>query len=146
MPPGELIAEPPSLIEIRRVDNRGRGGRGVFARRDIPAGTLIERAPVLVLRADQIFPTDGSVGAAPQLTWYVFDWRAEADDEDYVAVALGYGSLYNHRILANARWERVGADLIEFTAHRDIPAGREVTINYHGEPGDAEPVGFETHE
>ena len=62
--------------------------------------------------------------------------------EDVVAVALGYASLYNHDWPANARWGRIAPDLMEITAHRDIPAGAEITINYHGEPDDPSPVTF----
>lgn len=72
---------------------------------------------------------------------YVFDWRAIR--EAHVGLALGYGSLYNHRIFANATWTRVAPDLLDIHAHRDIAAGEEITINYHGTPGDPEPAAFE---
>ena len=123
------------LIELRRVTGRGRGGRGVFARVDIPYGTLIEHAPVLLVPAAEV------VGIGGVLSWYAFDWRGVNGREE-VAVALGYASLYNHAWPANAAWERVAPDLIDITAHRDIPAGREILINYHGEPDDPSPVNF----
>ncbi len=82
------------LLEVRRVDNRGLGGRGVFARRDIKAGKILETCPVLVLPADELFgPDDGR--RTPKLVWYSFDWRPITEKE-HVALALGFGSLYNH--------------------------------------------------
>ncbi len=149
MPEQECVAVQSSLIEVRRVEDRGRGGRGVFARHDIPSGTLIERAPVLLVPASHVYETmpDGRV-RCPSLTWYVFDWRFDDapkhkfGSNDHIALALGYGSLYNHDWPANARWQRVVPDLLEVTAHRDIPAGREITINYNGEPDDPEPMDF----
>ena len=136
------IAMQTGLVEVRRATDRGRGGRGVYARVDIAKGTLIERAPVLLVPSAQVFYRKSERDPPPRLTWYVFDWTGVCK-RDYVAVALGYGSLYNHRIRCNAEWDPVPPDLIEFRAHRDIAAGEEVTINYHGEPGDAEPVKFE---
>ena len=143
------VAVQTPLIEVRRATNRGRGGRGVFARKNIPRGTLIERMPVLLMPATHVYEEmpDGRV-RCPALTWYVFDWRfddapkTKFGPDDYVGLALGYGSLYNHAWPANARWERVAPDLLEIAAHRDISAGDEITINYHGEPDDPEPVDF----
>jgi SET domain-containing protein len=124
----------PTRVEIRRSPQRGRG---IFACTDIAAGTLIERCPVLIVPASQVLDHH----PPPVLSDYVFDWRDVAGDAS-VAIALGYGSLYNHDWPANAKWEPVAPDLLEIIAHRDIPAGREVTINYHGEPDDPEPARF----
>ncbi len=127
-------------LEVRRIDHAGLGGRGVFATVPFAKGLLIERCPVLVLPANEIFAADGA--PATRLTSYVFDWRDIAGGE-FVGLALGFGSLYNHRILANATWTAVSPDLLEIHAARDIAAGDEVSINYNGEPGDAEPAPFE---
>ena len=131
----DAIALPSPLIEVRRAAGRGRGGRGVFARVDIAHGTLVERAPVLLVPAAEMH--DDAL-----LSWYDFDWR-NVNGRDEVAVALGCASLYNHGWPANATWEQIAPDLIEITAHRDIPAGGEIFINYHGEPDDPEPFNFE---
>ena len=133
----DAIALPSPLIEVRRASHRGRGGRGVFARVDIAYGTLIERAPILLVPADEIVRVGGL------LSWYAFDWR-DVNGREEVAVALGFASLYNHAWPANAAWDRVAPDLIQITAHRDIPAGGEIFINYHGEPDDPSPVNFPT--
>lgn len=121
---------PTDLVEVRRV--RGKG-RGVFARRWIAAGEVIERAPVVVL-PESVLWHDG--GPTP-LACYAFLWGAGT-----VALALGYGSLYNHSYRPNARYDDVAPRTKIFTALRTIAAGEEITINYNGDPEDREPVGF----
>jgi uncharacterized protein len=116
-------------VEVRRV--RGKG-RGVFARRPIEAGEVIETCPVLVLPAGAVEDVSAAIGS------YVFEWgRGE------LALALGYGSLYNHSYRPNARYEGLAGRIKVFTAIRDIAAGEEITVNYNGEPGDETPVEFE---
>ncbi|MGE3819259.1 MAG: SET domain-containing protein [Isosphaeraceae bacterium] len=121
------------LVEVRLVKGKGRG---VFARRAIRKGDVIERVPVLVLAVDQI--KDAAVWG--EVANYVFQWG-----EGTVALALGYGSLYNHSYRPNARYDD-GARQKVFTALRDVAAGEEITINYNGDPDDPEPVGFEVLE
>lgn len=57
--------------------------------------------------------------------------------EDKVAVALGYGSIYNHGDPANVR-HAPDADVsaMMFVAARAISAGDELTINYNRPLGD----------
>ncbi len=122
------------LIAVKRVKGKGRG---VFARRAIREGEVIERVPVLVLRLEEIQDSDGWTG----LAGYCFLWG-----EGTVALALGYGSLYNHSFDPNARYDDEGSQRKVYTAIRDIVAGEEITINYNGEPTDRSPVGFEVVE
>jgi SET domain-containing protein len=131
------------LIEVRRAENRGKGGRGVFAVRDISAGTVFERVPVLLIPRNQVFAAEpGAPAPSPTISWYVFDWEGMTK-RDYVALALGYGSIYNHSYEPNARYRREPPDMLEFVALRDIGAGEEILINYHGEADDRRPVDFE---
>jgi SET domain-containing protein len=123
---------PSDAIEVKQV--RGKG-RGVFARRPIEAGEVIETCPVLVLPAGSVEDFSAGVGA------YVFEWG-----RGKLALALGYGSLYNHSYRPNARYEDLGDRTKLFTAIRDIAAGEEITVNYNGEPEDQAPVGFEVVE
>jgi hypothetical protein len=132
------------LIEIRRADNRGRGGRGVFAVVDIASGTVIERAPVLLLPKSQVFGDSDVARRMAHLSWYVFEWTGITKRE-YVALALGYGSIYNHSYTPNAGYTRVPPDMLEFTAGRDIAAGEEILINYHGAADDPRDVYFDVH-
>ena len=108
-------------------------GRGVFATRQIQRGESLERAPVLVIPAHQLPALDQTM-----LYDYYFGWNDDA------ALAMGFGSFYNHAIQPNAGYEYRHEELvIEFTALRDIAAGEEITIHYNGDPGDASPVWFQ---
>lgn len=123
-----------SLIEVKRT---ARKGRGVFARRFIPEGTVFETVPVIVLPIEEILEScDNSV-----LARYVFDWGRGT-----MALALGFGSLYNHSYTPNARYDDEGVQTKIFTALQDIHPGQEITINYNGHEEDQTPVGFEVRD
>src|SRR3954454_18101685 len=119
------------LIEVKRVKGKGRG---VFARRTIRKGELIERVPMLVMPAGE--SREGSV-----ISDYCFAWGRGT-----VALALGYGSLYNHSFRPNARFDDVGPQTKAFSALRDIKPGEEITVNYNGEPRSRKSVWFEVIE
>jgi SET domain-containing protein len=121
-------------VEVKRVKGKGRG---VFARRAIAEGDVIESCPVLVVPSGDICQGD---------TWtrlgdYCFEWG-----EGTMALVLGYGSLYNHSYQPNARYEDVAGPTKLFVALRDIARGEEITINYNGEPDDQTPVWFDVIE
>ena len=61
------------------------------------------------------------------------------------ALALGYGSLYNHSYRPNARYEDVGPRTKSFLAIRDI-GGEEITVNYNGKPRSRTAVWFDVVE
>jgi uncharacterized protein len=117
-------------IEVKRVKGKGRG---VFARRPIRDGELIERVPVVVFRSKDVMDGEAWTG----LAGYCFHWG-----KGTLALALGYGSLYNHSYRPNARYDDLGGQIKEFIAIRDIEPGEEITVNYNGEPEDESPVGF----
>ena len=119
-------------VEVKR--SRGKG-RGVFARRAIRKGEVFETCPVLVVPAAAI--EDYSAGFGP----YVFEWG-----EGKVALALGFGSLYNHSYRPNARYDDVGPQTKEFTALRDIEPGEEIVVNYNGNPRSRTAVWFDVIE
>jgi SET domain-containing protein len=127
-----MALTPSPFIEVRRTENKGRG---VFARSPIPAGTVFERAPVLVIPAVEIDENPYDT----VLTRYCFQWG-----RDTVAVVLGFGSLYNHSYRPNAYYRDRRSRIKEFVALRDIARGEEITINYNGSPCDASDVGFRT--
>jgi hypothetical protein len=108
----------PTLV-IRTVSGMGRG---VFAGWPFRARELIEVCPVLVLPPGTEEKDLVGLGA------YVFVWGAA---EDRLAIALGYGSLYNHSADPNAEFEhRHGRREIAFRATRDIGAGDQILIDY----------------
>lgn len=118
------------LIKVKRIKGKGLG---VFAQKEIPKGTIFERVPVLVM------PEEDSYDA--YLADYVFEWG-----KNTVAVALGYGSLYNHSYKPNACYQDAHGKTKEYLALRDIEKGEEITINYNGDPKDKSPMHFDVHE
>lgn len=119
------------LIEVRRSPGRGRG---VFARKFIAAGSIIERVPMLVFPAHEIHLN----GNPTTLYHYCFEWGQET-----VAIALGYGSIYNHSYSPNARYDDIAQRTKVFSAIKNIRPGEEITINYNGDPDDGSPMEFE---
>ncbi|MCA9079499.1 MAG: SET domain-containing protein-lysine N-methyltransferase, partial [Planctomycetaceae bacterium] len=118
------------LIEVRKTRLRGLG---VFARADIPEGTVIERVPLLAVTWDQI--------AESELQHYVFAWNKR-----HTVIALGYGSLSKHSYTPNACYQDASPRTKLFIALRDIAAGEEILVNYNADPADLSDVGFAVHE
>ena len=119
-------------LEVREVAGKGRG---VFARRGFAPGTLIERCPVIGLDEEHWEHVDRTV-----LEAYCFKWGKLLERP---AVALGYGSLYNHSFEPNAHYVRVLAlHAIDFIALREIMSGEEIKVNYNGDPFDRTEVWF----
>jgi len=59
---------------------------------------------------------------------YYYLW---GEGHDTCAIALGFGSLYNHSTHPNAEFiPDYSDDTIIFTALRDIAAGEEITVDY----------------
>ena len=97
-------------------------GRGVFTAEPIARGEVIEVCPALVLPPEDFERIHGS-----HLHDYYFLWEGEG----VTALALGYGSLYNHAEPNNADYEMdFDAATITVRAVRDIAAGEEVCIDY----------------
>lgn len=106
-------------------------GRGVFCKSRIKAGSLIETSPLLVLTA-QDYPAITHT----KLTDYIFHFDKE---KRLTALALGFGSLYNHALYPNATYEIDHVDrVIRYCASENISAGKEICINYDGSPGSEE--------
>lgn len=129
-----MVLSQSDSVEVKRVKGKGRG---VFARRPILEAEVIEEVPVIVLPIDEIRDANDWYG----LAGFCFLWG-----KGTVALALGYGSLYNHSYRPNALYEDVGPQTKVFRALRDIAPGEEITVNYNGEPTDRSPVGFEVVE
>ena len=140
-----VICQHSNLIEVRRLENRGRGGRGVFATVDIAEGTLIERAPVILIPSAQVMGDSPQAKRSARISWYIFS-RDGVAKRNYSALALGYGSLYNHSFKPNARYTPIAPDLMEFHSLRTIAAGEEIFINYNGDPANQTPMDFDVHQ
>ncbi|NJN35358.1 MAG: SET domain-containing protein [Saprospiraceae bacterium] len=113
------------------------GGRGVFTGAPIFKGDIIEICPVIVLKSGEKDILDKTT-----LYDYYFLW---GDEQEESALALGFGSLYNHFCPSNADYHMDFEEhTIEVFAVRDIKIGEEITINYHGDPLDDAPTWFMT--
>jgi SET domain-containing protein len=72
---------------------------------------------------------------------YYFLW---GDEENQCAIALGFGSLYNHDYEPNARYfVDPEEETMEIYAIREIFPGDEITVTYNGHPDDKSLVWFE---
>ena len=97
--------------------------RGVFCAHPLTTGDIIEICPVIVLPTKEIDLLSHS-----RLFEYYFLWDKQLDK---CAIALGYGSLYNHSVSPNAEFTPdYGDDTIIFTALQEIEAGEEITVDY----------------
>ena len=110
-----MIPIPP----VYTAETRTPLGRGVFAGRDFEPGETVEAAPVVLLDLKtQPFPA-----AVRRLA---FNWS-----KTHVALALGFGSLYNHSDQPNLIFKRDVENLtITFSTLREIEPGEQLTISY----------------
>lgn len=111
-------------------------GRGIFAARNIKQDEFIEESPVIII---------------PKVEWqqmsecvlmnYIFRWNEDK------ALALGYGSLYNHSYTPNVGYfTNIENQSIDFYAMKDICEGEELMVNYNGDPEDQSPLWFDVLE
>ncbi|HOJ50416.1 MAG TPA: SET domain-containing protein [Spirochaetota bacterium] len=106
----------------------------MFAIEKIKEGEIIEVAPVLVIDKKESQFIDKTV-----LYHYYFDWGKEK-----IAIALGYGSLYNHSYRPNSYYiKNLDNNEIIFIALKDIEKNEEITINYNGSPNCCDKLWFE---
>lgn len=113
--------------------------RGVFARHDIKKGEIIERAPIIeVSEGDK-----SNLGKSHLVTYFFFFGK----NKKHLALALGFGSLYNHSDSPNTVFKiKPKKKIIEFIALSNIKKDDEITFDYGGS-GKADrkrPLWFET--
>ena len=111
-----------------------QAGRGVFASRTIKPNELIESCPIVLIPALQVQHLRYT-----ELFNYYFSW---GDKREQAAIALGYGSLYNHSYDPNATYvKQVPGMSIDFIALKPILRGTEILVNYNaGNPRDSRPL------
>jgi hypothetical protein len=120
------VLKPPSVY----VKDTGTArGRGVFAARAFRVGEVVEECPVVLLRKPYEV-------LHKELKTIAFYWEAAEGSAATQALALGYGSLYNHANPANMRYETDGDALVlRLVAVRDVGPDEELTINYNADGG-----------
>lgn len=126
-----IIEKPAYLF----VGTSGIHGLGVFTQKTCKPGEIIERCPlVLMNEADSLLLEESAL--------YNYYFIIESSKTP-AAIGLGFSSLYNHAAPSNASYHiDLSRQLIIIKAHCFIYAGEEITINYHGHPGDMLPVTF----
>ena len=94
-------------------------GRGVFCYSRVKKGSIIEASPILLVPTTEI-----------GLDAYIFEWTTK-----YNALALGFGSLFNHSTSPNVDYKLCKKDkTIKFYANKGISEGEQLFINYGYEP------------
>jgi len=112
-------------------------GRGVFTKGTIPANTIVEISPVIIMSAEERKLLDQTL-----LHDYIFEWGPNSDQ---CCMALGYIAVYNHSYQSNCEYEMDFAEkTIKIKTVRKIKAGEELFINYNGDWNNAKPVWFVT--
>jgi uncharacterized protein len=118
------------------VDSTSEKGRGVFTTERIPASTIIEIAPVIVMQKTDREHIDKTL-----LHDYIFEWGKE---KDKCAMALGLIPIYNHSYKSNCEYYMdFDDDLMMIKTVRVIKKGEELTINYNGDWDDGKKVWFD---
>ena len=111
-------------------------GRGVFTRERIPANTVIEIAPVIVMEKANREHLDKTL-----LHDYIFEWGKE---KDKCCMALGLIPIYNHSYKSNCEYFMDFEDSsIMVKTVSVIENGEELTINYNGDWNDGKKVWFD---
>jgi uncharacterized protein len=124
------------MPDITAGCSEGRG-RGVFAGRRFEPGGTIEICPVIALSE-----ADARTLDTTGLYDYYFGWGT---DGKAAAIALGFGSLYNHSFTPNAVHHKNPEDgTISIIAVRSIAPGEEIFICYDtGAGGDEQQMWFD---
>jgi len=121
------------VLYVSTIEDKGRG---VFAQQAIRKGEIFERAPVIIIPGREWENLERTV-----LFNYCYGWGEDS------ALALGFGSLFNHSYKPNAVYNRKFEEqMIEYTALCDIDPGEEITVNYNGDPNDLDPLWFAVRE
>ena len=98
-------------------------GRGVYAARDIKKGEVIERGPII-----EVSKNDTSNLKESILVTYFFYF---GKNKERLAIALGFGSIYNHSYMPNTTYKiKPREKIIDFIALEDIKKDKEITFNY----------------
>jgi hypothetical protein len=109
-----LPRRPEPVLVVRKSP---LGGRGVYANRSFKEGDVVETCPVLAGKDDEW---------GISMSDYLF-----TTGDDTSIVALGYGSMYNHRDDPSAIYDiDAKKKVMVVRAARPIRRGEEITITY----------------
>jgi uncharacterized protein len=112
-------------------------GRGVFTSKAIPAETVIEISPVIIMTVEDRVHIDKT-----KLQNYIFEWGDK--DSNHCCMALGFVPMYNHSYKSNCEYIMdIETETIYIQTVRPIIKGEELTINYNGDWNNAKPLWFD---
>jgi len=113
-----------------------KAGRGVFAQVDIEKDEIIERCPVIMVPRHDTSNLRESI-----LVTYFFYF---GKNKEQLAIALGFGSIYNHSHEPNTTYKiKHKEKMIDFVALKNIKKNEEITVNYNfGNLKDKRPLWF----
>src|SRR5688572_5329580 len=118
------------------IDKSAEKGRGVFTKEPIPANTIIEASPVIVMSAEERRLLDQTL-----LHDYIFEW---GPDNKQCCMALGFVPVYNHSYKSNCEYEmNFENETIRVKTVRNIETGEELFINYNGDWNNDKTLWFE---
>lgn len=124
------------LSKYLSVKLTNKKGRGVFTKRGIPAGVVVECSPVIVMEQKDREYLDKTL-----LHDYIFEWGLK---QDKCCMALGLIPIYNHSYESNCEYIMdYDKDQIEIKTVRPVAAGEELTINYNGDWNDDKQIWFD---
>lgn len=117
-------------IQVTKSKKYG-GGRCICANQSFKPKNKIEICPLLILPKEQF-----KYIKKTNLYYYYFEYTKKR-----VAIALGYGSLYNHSYSPNARYIfDYKNNNLEIIAIKNIKKGEEILFNYNYYPNDKSPL------
>jgi hypothetical protein len=120
-------------LHIKKSPKRGRG---VFTKEPIKKGIIVEISPMIVFpvkEVENILKT--------KMSNYVFQWGSSGKK---MAIALGWGSLYNHSYKSNCQYttDHTNNRLVIKTV-RPIKKDEELFVNYNCVWNDSTPIWFD---
>ncbi len=117
-------------------------GKGLFAKKYIRKGTIIEKAHVILIpNKDYEHIQDTCIYN------YIFTWEDPQYPESTNALAMGICQFINHSYQPNLIYlYDYEEQTIEFKAIRNIAKGEELTVNYNGKIRDNSPVWFQVED
>ena len=120
-------------LYLKKINDKGRA---VFASERIPANTIIEESPVIVMeKTDRVY-LDKTL-----LHDYIFEWGIT---KDKCCMALGCLPMYNHSYMSNCEYFMdFEEETIQVKTIRTIEKEEELTINYNGNWNDNKKVWFD---
>lgn len=127
-----------SLLEVRIVS--AKKGRGVFAKKDINKGTVIDIAYVVPIPNKDYKKIRKTI-----LYNYCYIWEDPKHTPEFTnAITLSISQFINHSYDPNVIYlYDYKNQAIEFSALKDIAKGEELLVNYNGLVDDNSPVWFE---